>query len=193
MSQPWRGVFPDATVLWCLQEARERVGRNSDKGKGSEPWKCCHKTYEDSAEWSCEPEGGFWSQCVITAPASLWSPWLGAGCLLTYESQFTMPWTTEQRPVSAFWTLSDLGVNFFPFVLLRVFWDKLPARIWNSMGLILSLLTPMALGRRINLELEFIPGWKHLVKTGGCCGWNQPGQGSDQDSLTVRYDSDLFV
>ena len=52
-------MSPDVTVLWYLQEAQERGGRNSDKGKCSEHWQRCHKTYEVSAEWSYEPEGGF--------------------------------------------------------------------------------------------------------------------------------------
>ena len=53
------GVSPDVTVLWYLQEAQERGGRNSENGKCLEHWQRYHKTYEVSAEWSYEPEGGF--------------------------------------------------------------------------------------------------------------------------------------
>lgn len=127
---PWarlgEGTSLDVTVLWCLQEVQERGGRNSDQGKCSEPWQCCHKTYEVSAEWSCEPEGGFWSQCVITASVSLWSDSHQslAGSRLPSHLCVAIHDALDRRAeVSAFWPLSDLGVNFsllFSFSYLEI-------------------------------------------------------------------------
>lgn len=119
LSQAGKGMSPDATVLWHSQEAQVTGGRNSDRGRCLDPWQPYLKTYEISAEWSCESECGFLSQCVVTTPASLWSDpnWSLAGSRLPSHLcvPIKMPWTTEQRSVSAFKVdLSDPGVNIFP-------------------------------------------------------------------------------